>query len=80
MKYYIFTVEQLHGDNETLVEYATKSDGMNEKAARSAYFDKLSAVNKDLSDNGHTYMAIRMVNSVGGIVEKYDLGEYIPVD
>ena len=76
MKYYVFTIEQVKNDGKW-GEYATKSDAMTEKAARTAFYDKCSAVNKDLSDNGHSFMDIKIVNSEGGIVKKDTLGAYI---
>lgn len=76
MKYYVITTEQLHAD-EGFSEYATKSDGMTKKQATSTFYDKCSAVNKDLSDKGHTFMDIKIVNSQGGIEKRDTLGEYI---
>lgn len=77
MKYYVFAIEQVH-DGDKLNEYATKSDAQNtEKAARSAYYDKLSAVNADLSPNGHSYMKIKLEDSKGNVLKKDELGEYI---
>lgn len=78
MKYYVTTIEQVH-NGDALNEYATKSDPTTEKQARTAYFDKLSAVNKDLSDKGHTYMLIELKSSKG-TVEKYTLGEYVDAE
>lgn len=79
MKYYVITSEQLHTESG-LGEYMTKSDGMTEKAARTKFYDTCSAVNKDLSDNGHTFMDIKIVNSIGGIIKKDQLGKYIDTD
>ena len=77
MKYYVFTIEQIHSDG-SLSEYATKSDAQaTEKAARSVYYDKLSAVNADLSPNGHSYMSIKLEDSKGNVLKKDELGEYI---
>ena len=78
MKFYVITIEQVHSESG-LSEYATKSDGMTEKQARTTFYDKLSAVNKDLSDNGHTFMDIKIENSVGGVIKKDQLGEYVEV-
>lgn len=78
MKYYVFSIEQVHGSEESLNEYATKSDSYDtEKAARTAYYNKLSAVNADLSPNGHSYMKIKLEDSKGNILKKDELGEYI---
>lgn len=76
MKFYVITIEQLH-NGDKLQEYATKSDALTEKSARTTFYDKCSAVNKDLSDNGHTFMDIKIVNSVGGIIKRDQLGQYI---
>ena len=76
MKFYVITIEQVHSES-SLSEYATKSDGMTEKQASTTFYDKLSAVNKDLSDNGHTFMDIKIVNSVGGVIKKDQLGKYV---
>lgn len=78
MKYYVFSIEQVHGTGTALSEYATKSDAYDtEKAARTAYYNKLSAVNSDLSDKGHSYMSIKIENSKGGVIKKDEIGEYI---
>lgn len=76
MKFYVMTIEQIH-NNGSLAEYATKSDGKTEQQARTDFYDKCSAVNKDLSDNGHTFMNIKIVNSEGGIIKKDVLGKYV---
>lgn len=77
MKYYVITVEQLHKDGGGYNEYATKSDAMTEKSVMTTFYDKCSAVNKDLSDKGHTFMDIKIVNSQGGIEKRDTLGEYV---
>ena len=77
MKYYVFSVEQLHNSEGKLIEYATKSDALSQQGAMTAFYDKCSAVNKDLSDNGHTFMDIKVVNSMGGIVKRDQLGQYV---
>ena len=77
MKYYVITCEQVHGEGGKLGEYMTKSDSMTEQSARTTFYDKCSAVNKDLSDNGHTFMDIKLVNSEGGVIKKDTLGAYV---
>ena len=79
MKYYVIAVEQVHTESG-LGEYATKSDPMTEKAARSAFYDKCASVNKDLSDNGHTFMDIKIINSEGGQVKRDTLGKYVEAE
>ncbi len=76
MKYYVFTIEQVKSNN-AWSEYATKSDAMTEKAAKSEFYDKCAAVNKDLSENGHAFMDIKIINSEGGVIKKDTLGKYI---
>lgn len=75
MKFYVITTEQVYTESG-LGEYMTKSDALDEKPARTMFYDKCSAVNKDLSDNGHTFMDIKIVNSEGGCVKRDTLGEY----
>lgn len=75
MKFYVITTEQVHTESG-LGEYMTKSDALDEKPARTMFYDKCSSVNKDLSDNGHTFMDIKIVNSEGGCVKRDTLGEY----
>ncbi len=77
MKFYVKTIEQLHNSNGDLVEYATKSDPKTQKSAMSDYYDKCSAINKDLSDNGHTFAVIKVENSEGGVIKKEIIGAYV---
>lgn len=77
MKHYVITIEQIHNENGSVSEYATKSDSMTEKAATSAFYKKCGAVNDDLSPQGHSYMHIEMINSKGFTKLHADLGDYI---
>lgn len=80
MKYYVFTIEQLHGDNDALVEYATKSDTQNtRKSADSLFLSKAKAINDDLSDKGHTYAKVWTTDSKGIIVDSREIGQYVEV-
>lgn len=79
MKYYVFAIEQLYSE-EKLVEYATSKQYETEKSAMSAFYDKLAAVNKDLSANGHTFMDIKIVNSIGGVIKKDQIGAYVEAE
>ena len=79
MKYYVIAVEQVHTESG-LGEYATKSDPMTEKAAHSTFYDKCASVNKDLSDKGHTFMDIKIINSEGGQVKRDTLGKYVETE
>lgn len=77
MKFYVVTIEQTHADG-ALVEYGKTTQFDTEKTAMSAFYDKLAAVNKDLKpDTAHTFMDIKVVNSVGGIIKKDAIGEYV---
>lgn len=76
MKYYVNTIEQTHADGK-LVEYSGSTQYPTEKQARTAFYDKCKGVNADLSDSGHTFMDIKIVNSEGGVVKKDVLGEYV---
>lgn len=77
MFYYVLTKEQIYNDNGTLSEYATKSDPTTEKQATTAYYNKLGAVNADLGPKGHSFMSIKLENSLGGIEKEDSLGAYI---
>ena len=81
MKYYVFTIEQLHGEGDALVEYATKSDTQaNRKAADSLFLSKAKAINDDLSDKGHTYAKVWTTDSTGIIVDSREIGTYIDAE
>lgn len=75
MLYYLISIEQTHS-NGALVEYAGAKQYPTEKQAKTAFYDKCKGVNADLSDSGHTFMSIRVENSVGGIVKQDVLGAY----
>lgn len=80
MNYYVFTIEQLHGEGTALVEYATKSDTQpSRKAADSLFLSKAKGINDDLSDNGHTYGKVWTTDSKGIIVDSREIGEYVEV-
>ena len=78
MKYYVFTIEQLHAEGGKFSEYATKSDTQaTRKAADSLFLSKAKGINDDLSDNGHQYGKVWTTNSKGIIVDSREMGEYI---
>lgn len=76
MKYYVITIEQVYNEGQ-LGEYMTKSDPQTEKSARTMFFDKCSAINADLSDKGHAWAYIAIVNSKGGTEKEEKLGQYV---
>lgn len=80
MNYYVFTIEQLHGEGGALGEYATKSDTQaTRKAADSLFLSKAKAINDDLSENGHQYAKVWTTDSKGIIVDSREIGEYVEV-
>lgn len=78
MKFYIDTIEQIKGETEgTYTEYGGREKVADEQTAMSKFYKKLSDVSADLGKN-HSYMDIKIVNSLGGIIKKDSIGEYIP--
>lgn len=78
MKYYIDTIEQIKGEEEgTFTEYGKREQKPDEQTALTAFYTKLANV---ANSEVHQYMDIKIVNSLGGIVKKDQIGEYIEVD
>lgn len=75
MKYYIETIEQIYKD-EAYSEYGNIEKVADENTALSKYYTKLSNVAADLGVN-HTYMLIKVINSVGGIIKQDEIGQYV---
>ena len=84
MKYYIDTIEQVVAAEDfpyNINEYGGRTKYAESlESVRSKYFKKLSDVSADLiggdkEDAKHYYMDIKIVNSDGGIEEKYKLGK-----
>lgn len=76
MQYYIDSTEQIIQDSE-LAEYGGKEKvGTDENTALSKYYKKLSDVSADIG-NIHTYMNIKVVNSVGGEIKSDEVGQYL---
>ena len=75
MQYYIQTIEQIYKD-EAYSEYGGIEKVADETTALSKYYKKLSDVAADLGKN-HTYMLIKIINSVGGEVKSDVIGQYI---
>lgn len=74
MKYYIHTIEQITKDEE-ISEYSKSEKVDDYPTALSKYYKKLSDVSADLGKN-HTYMNISILNSVGNILKKDEVGAY----
>ena len=75
MKFYIQTIEQITKNNE-ISEYGGTEKVDTEQAALTKFYKKLSDVAADIGKN-HTYMDIKIVNSLGGCIKKDSIGEYV---
>lgn len=75
MKFYIQTIEQITKNNE-ISEYGGTEKVDTEQAALTKFYKKLSDVAADIGKN-HTYMDIKIVNSLGGCINKDSIGEYV---
>ena len=75
MKFYIQTIEQTLND-DALTEYGKIEKVDTEQAALTKFYKKLSDVAADIGKN-HTYMDIKIVNSLGGCIKKDSIGEYV---
>lgn len=74
MSYYIQTIEQIIKDN-ALAEYGTIEKITDEQLAYSKFYKKLSDVSASIG-KAHTFMDIKILNSVGGIIKKDSIGTY----
>lgn len=75
MQFYIDSIEQIIKDGAH-TEYGGREKVGDENTALSKYYKKLSDVSADLGKN-HTYMDIKITNSLGGIVKKDQIGKYV---
>ena len=75
MQFYIQTIEQIYKE-EAYSEYGNIEKVADENTALSKYYTKLSNVAADLGKN-HTYMLIKIINSVGGEVKSDAIGQYV---
>ena len=74
MKYYIDTIEQIpNGDSFT--EYGSREKKNDEQSALTAFYQKLSNVSADIG-KGHTFMNIKITDSIGTIVKYDQIGVY----
>ena len=76
MKFYIDTIEQVIGNEGALSEYGSREKKNDEQAALTSFYQKLSNVAADLN-KGHTYMDIKITNSLGGIIKRDQVGAYV---
>lgn len=74
MQYYIETIEQIISDG-ALAEYGGTEKVADENTALNKYYTKLANVSADIGAN-HTFMKIRLVNSVGGEIKQDSVGSY----
>lgn len=75
MAFYIDTIEQIIKDG-AYAEYGGREKVGDENTALSKFYKKLSDVSADIGKN-HTYMDIKITNSLGGIVKKDSVGTYV---
>ena len=78
MKFYIQTIEQIKQD-DSYSEYGGTEKVADETSALSKYYKKLSDVAADLGKN-HTYMDIKIVNSLGGVIKRDTIGNDVEVN
>lgn len=77
MSFYVFTIEQVRGESEgTYSEYAGTKKFSDEQAAEVHFYQRCAEVSNALKTT-HTYMDIKIVNSLGGIIKKDTIGSYI---
>lgn len=74
MKLYIVTIEQIITE-DGYTEYGKIEKVDSEELALSKFYQKLSNVAADLG-KGHTYMDIKIFNSLGGCIKKDAIGQY----
>ena len=83
MIYYIDTIEQVKGTEEgTINEYGKREQWkLPLEQVEAKFYKKLSDVSADLvtigDDKKHYYMDIKIVNSLGGIIKKDSVGQYV---
>ena len=75
MKFYIQTIEQIYDKDKNITEYGATERVGTEQEALTKFYKKLSDVAADI-DKNHTYMDIKIVNSLGGCIKKDAVGKY----
>lgn len=80
MKYYVMTIEQIKGETEgTYNEYAGAKKYNDEQSAMVYFYQRCSEVTNALGKT-HVYMDIKIVNSLGGVTKKDQIGTYVEAD
>lgn len=75
MAYYIDTIEQVKTDTEGKYnEYGGRTKYGDEQGAITKFYEKLMNVS---NSSTHVFLDIKIVNSLGGIVKKDSIGQYI---
>lgn len=75
MKYYLLKIEQTLIDG-VLNEYSNVAKQNDLQTAEVAYYQALANVSADLGKN-HTFMAIRIVDSLGNVLKSENIGTYL---
>lgn len=75
MKYYLLKIEQTLIDG-VLNEYATVPKYNDLQSCEVAYYQALANVSADLGKN-HTFMAIKIVDSLGNVIKAENIGAYL---
>lgn len=78
MRYYIDTIEQTKGENDSVNEYGKREIQSADKSYEevlSAYYVKLGNVANDIGEGkNHYYMDIKIIDSDGGVLKKDKVG------
>lgn len=74
MKYYVFAIEQTYIEGE-YNEYSPAVKKYNDfTSAQTYFFNRLAEL---ANSSSHVYAELKIINSVGGIVKKDSIGEYV---
>lgn len=81
MRYYIDTIEQTKGENDSVNEYGKREIQSADKSYEevlSAYYVKLGNVANDIGEGkNHYYMDIKIIDSDGGVLKKDKVGQRV---
>ena len=75
MKFYIQAIEQIYDKDGNLTEYGTTEKVGTEQEALTKFYKKLSDTSAAIGKS-HTYMDIKIINSLGGCIKKDAVGKY----
>jgi hypothetical protein len=75
MSYYVFTIEQVKAD-EGYSEYAATPKKYSDQQSAEVHFYQRCAEVSNALGKTHTWMDIRIVNSVGTLLKKDQIGQY----